>query len=212
MAVTVERAQEVRYGRRGPEASYRYGDRQGSGRHTVHERADRGRLGASRRARQRGGGGRRHRGRAVRRARRGAYEAARVVDCEGRYLAPGLIDAHLHIESSNIRPAEYARMALACGTTTAIADCHEIANVCGLDGLRFMMADARRVPLDVKFMMPSCVPALPDEQAGACITADDMRAHRRRLPDGVGARRRARARGRGTRPQCVRGSWYHRRP
>ena len=104
------------------------------------------------------------------------YDAERVVDCEGRYLCPGLIDGHLHIESSNIRPAEYARMALARGTTTAIADSHEIANVCGLDGLAFMIADARRAPLDIKFMMPSCVPALPDEQAGAEISAADMEA------------------------------------
>lgn len=102
------------------------------------------------------------------------YEAATVVDCEGRYLAPGLIDGHLHIESSNVRPAEYARMALSRGTTTAIADSHEIANVAGLDGLEFMIADARRAPIDIKFMMPSCVPALPDEQAGASITAADM--------------------------------------
>ena len=104
------------------------------------------------------------------------YPAARVIDCEGRYLAPGFIDGHLHIESSNVRPAEYARMALARGTTTAIADSHEIANVAGLDGLEFMIEDARRAPLDIKFMMPSCVPALPDEQAGANITAADMRA------------------------------------
>ena len=105
-----------------------------------------------------------------------AWEAGRVVDCEDRYLAPGFIDGHLHIESSNIRPAEYARMALARGTTTAIADSHEIANVCGLDGLAFMIEDASRAPLDIKFMMPSCVPALPDEQAGAVITAADMEA------------------------------------
>ena len=105
-----------------------------------------------------------------------AWEAARVVDCGGRYLAPGFIDGHLHIESSNIRPAEYARMALARGTTTAIADSHEIANVCGLAGLEFMIEDARRAPGSIKFMMPSCVPALPDEQAGASITAQDMRA------------------------------------
>ncbi len=105
-----------------------------------------------------------------------AWEAERVVDCGNRYLAPGLIDGHLHIESSNIRPAEYARMALARGTTTAIADSHEIANVCGLDGLAFMIEDASRAPLDIKFMMPSCVPALPDEQAGAQITAADMEA------------------------------------
>lgn len=104
------------------------------------------------------------------------YEAAEVVDCGSRYLAPGLIDGHLHIESSNIRPAEYARMALSRGTTTAIADSHEICNVCGLDGLRFMIEDARRAPGSIKFMMPSCVPALPDEQAGAEISAADMQA------------------------------------
>lgn len=108
--------------------------------------------------------------------RAAGYEAARVIDCGGRYLAPGFIDAHLHIESSNVRPAEYARMALARGTTTAIADSHEIANVCGTDGLAFMIEDGRRAPISFKFMMPSCVPALPDEQAGAEISAADMRA------------------------------------
>ena len=102
--------------------------------------------------------------------------AVAVVDCEDRYLTPGLIDGHLHIESSNVRPSEYAKMALARGATTAIADSHEIANVAGLDGLEFMIEDARRAPLDIKFMMPSCVPALPDEQAGASITAADMQA------------------------------------
>lgn len=102
--------------------------------------------------------------------------AAQVIDLGGRFLSPGFIDGHLHIESSNVRPSEYARMALARGTTCAIADSHEIANVCGLDGLSFMIEDARRSPLDIKFMMPSCVPALPDEQAGATITAADMQA------------------------------------
>lgn len=106
----------------------------------------------------------------------GTYEAAEVIDCQGRYLAPGFIDGHLHIESSNIRPAEYARMAATRGTTTAIADSHEIANVSGLDGLRFMIEDGRRAPISIKYMMPSCVPALPDEQAGAVITAADMQA------------------------------------
>ena len=101
--------------------------------------------------------------------------ATEVVDCQGRYLAPGFIDGHLHIESSNIRPAEYARMAATRGTTTAIADSHEIANVAGLDGLRFMIEDGRRAPISIKYMMPSCVPALPDEQAGAVITAADSR-------------------------------------
>ena len=97
----------------------------------------------------------------------GTYEATEVIDCQGRYLAPGFIDGHLHIESSNIRPAEYARMAATRGTTTAIADSHEIANVAGLDGLRFMIEDGRRAPISIKYMMPSCVPALPDEQADA---------------------------------------------
>lgn len=114
-----------------------------------------------------------------------AWESTRVVDCGGRYLAPGFIDGHLHIESSNIRPAEYARMALTRGTTTAIADSHEIANVCGLDGLAFMIEDARRAPLDIKFMMPSCVPALPDEQAGAVIAAADMEAFMEEHPGAI---------------------------
>ncbi len=104
------------------------------------------------------------------------YEAAEVIDCQNRYIAPGFIDGHLHIESSNIRPAEYARMAATRGTTTAIADSHEIANVAGLGGLRFMIEDGRRAPISIKYMMPSCVPALPDEQAGAVITAADMQA------------------------------------
>ena len=115
----------------------------------------------------------------------GGYEAKQVIDCEGRYLAPGLIDGHLHIESSNIRPTEYARMAAARGTTTAIADSHEICNVAGTDGLQFMIEDGRRAPIDIKFMMPSCVPALPDEQAGATISADDMRAFIAEHPDDI---------------------------
>ena len=114
-----------------------------------------------------------------------AAQAAQVIDCQGRYLAPGLIDGHLHMESSNVRPAEYAKMALARGTTTAIADSHEIANVCGLDGLRFMIEDARRAPLNARFMMPSCVPALPDEQAGASITAADMQTFFAQYPEDI---------------------------
>lgn len=113
------------------------------------------------------------------------YEAEETVDCEGRYLTPGFIDGHLHIESSNIRPAEYARMAATRGTTTAIADSHEICNVSGLDGLRFMMEDGKRAPISIKYMMPSCVPALPDEQAGATICAKDMRAFMDEHPEDV---------------------------
>lgn len=114
-----------------------------------------------------------------------AIDAAKTLDCAGRYLSPGFIDGHLHIESSNIRPAEYARMAATRGTTTAIADSHEICNVAGLDGLRFMMEDGKRAPISIKYMMPSCVPALPDEQAGAVITAEDMRTFMAEHPDEV---------------------------
>ena len=114
-----------------------------------------------------------------------AIDAAKTLDCAGRYLSPGFIDGHLHIESSNIRPAKYARMAATRGTTTAIADSHEICNVAGLDGLRFMMEDGKRAPISIKYMMPSCVPALPDEQAGAIITAEDMRAFMAEHPDEV---------------------------
>lgn len=104
----------------------------------------------------------------------GHYRARDVVDGEGKIMVPGFIDAHLHVESTNITPSEYSKLALIRGTTTAIADAHEIANVCGLDGLNFMIEDAKRSPLDFKFMMPSCVPALPWEQAGATIDAATM--------------------------------------
>ena len=107
--------------------------------------------------------------------RAAGYEAAEVVDCGGRYLAPG------HIESSNVRPVEYARMALARGPTTAIADSHEISNVCGLDGLEFMIEDGRRAPISFKFMMPSCVPALPDEQTSPAATSSGSRAESARI-------------------------------
>ena len=104
----------------------------------------------------------------------GTYEATEVIDCQGRYLAPGFIDGHLHIESSNIRPAEYARMAATRGTTTAIADSHEIANVAGCDGITYMMQATKDLPLDVFFMVPSCVPATDLDESGACLNADDI--------------------------------------
>ncbi len=111
-----------------------------------------------------------------------SYRAACVIDCEKRYLSPGFIDGHLHIESSNVRPAEYARMAASRGTTTAIADSHEICNVAGTAGLEFMIEDGKRAPISFKYMMPSCVPALPDEQAGAIISANDMHSFIKKHP------------------------------
>ncbi|MDO8842553.1 adenine deaminase [Methanocalculus sp.] len=102
------------------------------------------------------------------------YSAARILDFEGARILPGLIDAHLHIESSLLTPAEFGRLALKHGTTTVIADPHEIANVAGIPGIKAMIDDSKRTPLDIFFMLPSCVPATPMDCAGATLTADDL--------------------------------------
>ena len=98
----------------------------------------------------------------------------KTVDAGGRYLVPGFIDAHLHIESSHVSPAEYARLVVPCGTTTAIADPHEIVNVCGLDGFDYMLGATEGLPLSVFLQVPSCVPCTPYENAGAVIRAADI--------------------------------------
>ena len=103
-------------------------------------------------------------------------EARHVVDAEGRYLIPGLIDSHVHIESSMLCPARFAEIVLPFGTTTVIADPHEIANVQGLDGVRYMLDASAGLPLDVRVMLSSCVPALPVEDAGAVLKAEDLAA------------------------------------
>ena len=102
------------------------------------------------------------------------YEAVERVDLEGRYLAPGLIDAHVHIESSLVRPAEFARAVVPGGVTTVVTDPHEIANVLGLDGIRFMLRDSEHVPLQVLVNASSCVPATDLATAGAALEADDL--------------------------------------
>ena len=102
------------------------------------------------------------------------YEAAERIDLNGRYVAPGLIDAHVHVESSLVRPAELARAVVPRGVTTVVTDPHEIANVCGLDGIRFMLRDAEGVPLDVLVNASSCVPATPLGTAGAELSAEDL--------------------------------------
>ena len=102
------------------------------------------------------------------------YEANETVDLGGRYLAPGLIDAHVHIESSMVRPGEFARAVVPCGVTTVITDPHEIANVCGLDGIRFMLRDAEAVPLEVFVNASSCVPATDLATAGAELDAEAL--------------------------------------
>lgn len=104
----------------------------------------------------------------------GSYRGKAEVDAGGRYAAPGFIDSHIHIESSFLTPEELGRLLVPCGTTTIIADPHEIVNVCGIKGLDYMMDAARNTALDIKFMLPSCVPATPFEHAGAVIGAEQM--------------------------------------
>ncbi|MDF2653747.1 MAG: ade2 [Bacillota bacterium] len=105
----------------------------------------------------------------------GTYEGLREIDGNGQYAAPGFIDSHIHVESSYVCPEELGRMVVPHGTTTIIADPHEITNVCGLKGLNYMMEASRETVLDIKWMLPSCVPATPFEHAGAVIDAEAMK-------------------------------------
>ena len=103
-------------------------------------------------------------------------EQTHVVDANGRYMLPGLTDAHMHVESSMCTITEYVRAVLPHGTTAIFADPHEIANVFGLDGVRMMVEEARTVPINVFVQMPSCVPSAPGlETPGASITPDDVK-------------------------------------
>jgi len=102
------------------------------------------------------------------------YEGKETVDLGGRFVAPGLIDAHVHIESSLVRPAEFARAVVPGGVTTVVTDPHEIANVCGLDGMRYMLRDAAGVPLEVFVNASSCVPATDLGTAGAALDAEAL--------------------------------------
>ena len=104
----------------------------------------------------------------------GEYDGEKIIDAEGKFVVPGFIDAHIHIESSYISPEQFGKIIVPCGTTTIIADPHEIVNVCGLDGLRYMLAAAKRTKLNIIFAMPSCVPATDFEDTGAIINAEDM--------------------------------------
>jgi len=104
----------------------------------------------------------------------GEYDGEIEVDIEGKYIAPGLMDAHIHIESSYCTPEEFGRMVVPHGTTTVIADPHEIVNVCGIKGFHYMQEAAKNTCLSVEYMMPSCVPATKMEDAGCVISAKDM--------------------------------------
>ena len=104
----------------------------------------------------------------------GDYDAAETVDLKGRFVAPGFIDSHLHIESSMACVTEFARAVAPCGTTTVVADPHEIANVLGTAGIDYMLQSAEGQPMDCLFALPSCVPATEMETAGARLTARDL--------------------------------------
>ncbi|MCK5833974.1 adenine deaminase [bacterium] len=104
----------------------------------------------------------------------GQYEGQKVVQLDGGYLVPGLIDGHCHIESSMVSPPSYAAGVLPFGTTAVFADPHEIANVMGVDGIKLMLKLADGLPLTIFFMVPSCVPATDMETSGANIGADEI--------------------------------------
>ncbi|HEY4688608.1 MAG TPA: amidohydrolase family protein, partial [Anaerolineae bacterium] len=99
----------------------------------------------------------------------GTYAAQETIDVSGKFLAPGFIDAHVHIESSMVPPPQFARAVVPRGTTTVVIDPHEIGNVLGLDGIRYMFDTAKYNPLSIFVMMPSCVPATGMETAGAVL-------------------------------------------
>ena len=110
----------------------------------------------------------------------GDYQGGTRVDARGRYLVPGFIDAHMHIESSKLTVAEFARLVLAHGTTAIVCDPHEIANVLGTDGVHWLLDACEGVPLDVFVMAPSCVPASPFETPRRPFTLGDMESILRR--------------------------------
>jgi adenine deaminase len=106
----------------------------------------------------------------------GEYRARAVTDLQGQYLCPGFIDGHVHLESSMLRVAEFARVVVPQGTTTIVCDPHEIANVLGLDGIRYILESSKRTPFSVYVMLPSCVPSTDMETAGSKLAAEDLAA------------------------------------
>ncbi len=104
----------------------------------------------------------------------GAYSAKETIDAHGSYVSPGFIDPHVHIESSMVSVSEFARAVLPFGTTTVVADPHEIANVLGQKGLDYMLASSEDQPMNIYFTLPSCVPATSMETSGAELQADDL--------------------------------------
>ena len=104
----------------------------------------------------------------------GEYSGQQEMDLTGHYITPGFIDGHVHIESSMMSPREFARAVIPTGTTTVVADPHEIANVAGAEGIQYMLDATENLPLNVYIMLPSCVPATPLEDSGASLAAADL--------------------------------------
>ena len=104
----------------------------------------------------------------------GKYDGKTEIDVSGKLVLPGFIDAHIHLESSMVTPAEFAKAVVAHGTTTVITDPHEITNVMGIDGVEYMIQASQNLPIDVHFMMPSCVPATDIDESGAELDCKDI--------------------------------------
>ncbi len=104
----------------------------------------------------------------------GQYEGEEELDCTGKYVAPGFIDGHIHLESSMLKPVEFVRSVIPHGTTAVITDPHEIANVSGLEGIEYMLEASEGLPLDIYFVLPSCVPATAFDESGSILLAKDI--------------------------------------
>ena len=99
----------------------------------------------------------------------GDYAGEQELDLTGKIVCPGFLDAHIHLESSMVSPTEFVKAVLPHGTTTVVTDPHEITNVMGTDGIEYMLQATEGLPVDVRFMLPSCVPATPMDEAGATL-------------------------------------------
>lgn len=104
----------------------------------------------------------------------GSYEGAKIIDAHNKIIIPGLIDGHVHIESSLLTPKEFSKIVLQHGVTSVVTDPHEIANVAGVNGIQFMIDEATRLPMDIYVMLSSCVPATKFENNGALLNAEEL--------------------------------------
>ena len=103
----------------------------------------------------------------------GDFTSKEEKDITGKYIVPGFIDGHIHLESSVISPEDFAKIASIHGTTAVVTDPHEIANVCGIDGIKYMLQKTRNLPISVYFMVPSCVPSTEFDESAATLDSKD---------------------------------------